>query len=474
MPSFTFWKSSKEDESRSPLLSDDATTNMVKLPASRNIDLNPGNQDSGVFLFEDEDLPPHSPGPSRSQSGRTVAPKDDFVKEIEQQGESNTTAFVQNATVRSPLLAREEENDEPPATMQEPTHLLSSERLPPPEHQPTEAESLCEKLVKHEDLTLSSRDRDSGVYLSDDERNVSETRPTSVVMSDEPLPSRTTSLSSKLAPSFKSATTPQRTESNARRLRRPAELNLSSTAATKPRTELEMRYDMMRNSKTQSKAALRSPTELLRERLNMSPKKKRHEEKVHVFTPPKATLNGCLMPGPGTQTDAFVSTSVRARTEAGGKPAWWCKFDKLVVFDGVEVQDDGELKIHTRTSKGLSIARRRGDMETIVIPMDCAHCQEMLNRHEWKYDMQVCKRSVCWDCKARCSWELEQERRSGEQQDDRASSRTDASRYRADSVLQDDHVQEEDLMRKVVIEQGLPKSPIEAVGGIEERLKTQA
>lgn len=192
-----------------------------------------------------------------------------------------------------------------------------------------------------------------------------------------------------------------------------------------------MRYDLIRNSKTQSKAALRSPTQLLQDRLNMSPKKK-DAEKVRVFTPPQATVNGCLLPGPGAQAQVFTSTSVRARTEAGGRPAWWCKFDKLVVFDGFE-QVDGESRPMTRTTKGLTIAKRRGDLETVVIPLDCTHCHEMLNRHEWKSDMRVCKRSVCWDCKERCKWEFEQEKMMTA-----ATPRTEANRDRADSVLQDE------------------------------------
>lgn len=162
---------------------------------------------------------------------------------------------------------------------------------------------------------------------------------------------------------------------------------------------------------------------------------------------------------------AFTSTSIRARTEAGGRPAWWCKFDKLVVFNGVDVDDDSKLKLRTRT-------RRRGDKETIIIPMDCAHCQEMLNRQECKYDMRVCKRSVCWDCKERCKWELEEEQSTSKRNVDVAATRTEASRNRADSVFQDGQLQDDDLWRKVGIEQGQPRSPIEIVGGIEERLES--
>jgi hypothetical protein len=120
------------------------------------------------------------------------------------------------------------------------------------------------------------------------------------------------------------------------------------------------------------------------------------------------------------------------------------------VFDGI----DAEHKIHVRTSKGLSIARRRGQTETVVIPMDCVHCQDMLKRREWTYDIQVCKRGVCWDCRERCKWEREQEIVELE-------SKKERERERADSVLQDDEVGE-DLMSH--------QSSIEGLEGIDERL----
>jgi hypothetical protein len=199
----------------------------------------------------------------------------------------------------------------------------------------------------------------------------------------------------------------------------------------------------------------------------MSPRKSTYalDETIRVFVPPQPSRDGCLLPGPASRSEAFTSTSVRARTE-NGRPAWWCKFDRLVVFDGMEDAGDGKLTVNTRTSKGLSIARRRGETETIVIPMDCAHCQEMLHRHEWKYDIQVCKRSVCWDCKERCKWEQEQDTLMRAKVE---FVRVEGNRVRADSVLQDDEMSEEDLMRRSGIEQDRPMSPTEAVGGIEER-----
>src|SRR5690242_19184869 len=57
MPSFAFWKSSKPDESQSPLLSDAAVKEelSVIIPnVSEAVELNPGNQDSGVFLYDDD------------------------------------------------------------------------------------------------------------------------------------------------------------------------------------------------------------------------------------------------------------------------------------------------------------------------------------------------------------------------------------------------------------------------------------
>ncbi|KAF1979553.1 hypothetical protein BU23DRAFT_446742 [Bimuria novae-zelandiae CBS 107.79] len=307
------------------------------------------------------------------------------------------------------------------------------------------------EIEKH---VSTASDRDSGVYLSDNEDLPASPRPSSF--------SSTRSLSTK--------STPQRPDSIAR-LRRPAELNLGFNATddpAKPRSELDLRFDLIRNSKNQNKAALRSPTQLLQDRLNLSPQKKQYEDKVRIFTPPKPMLNSCILPGPAVQMEAFTGTSVRARTEKSSRPAWWCKFDRLVVFDGAEEGNNGDLKFKTRTSKGLSVARRRGDIETVVIPMDCSHCQVMLNRREWKYDIQVCQRGVCWDCRERCRWEMEQER-VGADDEKTEDERTDANRVRADSVLQDEDAQEEELLAKIGIERR-PKTPTVMVGGIEERL----
>jgi hypothetical protein len=57
MPSFAFWKSSKPDESKSPLLSDAAVKaelSVIIPNTSKAVDLNPGSQDAGVFLFDED------------------------------------------------------------------------------------------------------------------------------------------------------------------------------------------------------------------------------------------------------------------------------------------------------------------------------------------------------------------------------------------------------------------------------------
>lgn len=300
----------------------------------------------------------------------------------------------------------------------------------------------------------TTSDRNSGAYLSDTDDLRASSRPTSL--------SSTCTLSKVSISQHNDAIA---------RLQRPVELNLgfhTTIDSQKPRSELDLRYDLIRNSQNQNKAALRSPTQLLNDRLNFSSKKVEITEKVRIFTPPKPTLNGCILPGPAFQMGAFVGLSVRARISKSNRPAWWCKLDKVVVFDGVEGSETGGFSFKTRSSKGLSVARKRGDFETIVIPLECLHCQEMLNRSEWKYDVQICRRGVCWDCKERCRWEMGQEVMV--MNDEKLNGvRADANRLRADSVLQDDEELEDKLPTKLDIEQRL-KTPTKKAGGIDERV----
>jgi hypothetical protein len=204
-------------------------------------------------------------------------------------------------------------------------------------------------------------------------------------------------------------------------------------------------------------------------------------------------LNDCILPGPAAQMAAFLGLNVQARTEKYGRPAWWCKSDKLVIFDGVvrgvtgDPEEHGGMKFLTRSSKGLSIARRKGDAEAVIIPLNCLHCQDMLRRTEWRYDVQVCKRGVCWECRERCRWEVENPVESvedaenlerivkvtggDEQNVTRQKDSSERNRDRADSVLQGQDMQEADLMAKVGMGTG-PQSLIEAMSGIVERSDT--
>src|SRR5690348_16428186 len=59
MPTFTFWKNPKLDEAKSPLLSNGETAEVFEIsaPSTKVLELDPGSQDSGVFYFEEADLP---------------------------------------------------------------------------------------------------------------------------------------------------------------------------------------------------------------------------------------------------------------------------------------------------------------------------------------------------------------------------------------------------------------------------------
>ncbi|KAF2272249.1 uncharacterized protein EI97DRAFT_437135 [Westerdykella ornata] len=214
--------------------------------------------------------------------------------------------------------------------------------------------------------------------------------------------------------------------------RRPAESNFPRpirSTETKPQSELEQRFEMMRNPQPQVRAALKSPTELLRDRLDLSPKKRAYE-RVRVFIPPRSMPGECILPAPNRLIAAFARGDVCARTERG-RPSWWCALDQVVVFDGMEAIESKDATVfRTRSSKGLRVAKRKSDLERINIPLECTHCWEILGRKKWIYDVRVCKRAVCWDCRERCRWIMEQEMTKCEDQDE-------VRRVRPDSVLQE-------------------------------------
>ena len=427
MPSFAFWKNKSDTQTPNapqPATVPDTIANASSIvlgEKKKSLDLNPTNADSGFFRFDENEssgtverqMPP---SPLRSTSpSLCIAPA----------AERRTHTFdPRRGSTEQEYRAQQAR----PVTL--PLERISNSRS-------TTGRLGSDATTKK---TTVASDRDSAVFVSDVEDSPARSRPTSLAMNENTTQPPKPSTTLTHTPSTKTLSLQPHIDATARRLRRPAELNLGTNSVadiSNPQSELEQRFAVIRNSKTQSRAALRSPTQLLEERLNAPFVKEKVEEKTHTFTPPRPTTNGCWLPNPGAQPNAFTSSSVRGRTQAHGRPAWWCKVDKLVVFDGMHMQDDGELKLHTRTSKGLSIARRRGDSETIVIPLDCSHCQEMLHRSEWKYDMRVCKRSVCWDCKERCKWEAEEEQKRASEDKDKKVAKPEGNRLRADSLMDD-------------------------------------
>ena len=314
--------------------------------------------------------------------------------------------------------------------------------------------------------------RDSGVWVSDSEDGSPRSQQSGFHTPSSASPASPISGFSRVRPMPKALRRPHAPSS----LTTAIPLNqAASSGSAKPKSELELRHDVIRNSSTQSRAALKSPTALLKARLKVSTKSSR-ENSEKTFTPPPRLVNGCLMPGPspageddGQQPQPFKGSNVRARTGLG-RPAWWCRFDRLVVFDGVHETASG-LRFLTRSSKGLSIARRCGESETVVIPMDCAHCRDMLRRDEWKYDVRVCRRGVCWDCRERCRWESEQEGEAqGASEQGRSTQENEHGSSQEDGLVgtsEDDRLA--DLRRNMGIEAEAGDGQ-DGYGGIEQRL----
>ncbi|KAL6156767.1 hypothetical protein ACJBU6_04357 [Exserohilum turcicum] len=442
MPAFAFWKNSRAEKGEEQLVTgkntrSNATAATEALGTAteivhKNLDLDPGNKDCGVFVFDQSSLepltlPPRVPLEKAAETacGEVERGSEDVQCDDELVDHLDLAALQETGE-------RDVEDTESlypaPLTPRRTTSIIATKR---------DVETSTALTISAPCSNLSS-----AVYTHEINTLASPSRPTSFTPVDA-----TTPPSPCTSGSPTKAASPQRHDSIVR-LRRPADLNLGTHPVSNtcsPRSELEQRHALIRNSKTQSKAALRSPTALLHDRLNLRAPQldtkttttttttTTNTTKPRVFAPPQAPENGCWLPGPKAQAQAFTSTSICARTEASQRPAWWCKFDKLVVFDGITTDAQGEPRMRTRTSKGLSVARRGGRLESIVIPLDCAHCQEMLKRHEWKYDMRVCERSVCWECTERCKWEAgEEEKRRTTQ-----TGKHEGNRIRADSVLQE-------------------------------------
>jgi hypothetical protein len=114
----------------------------------------------------------------------------------------------------------------------------------------------------------------------------------------------------------------------------------------------------------------------------------------------------CLFQSP----NPLESRNFRATT-LNGRPAWWCRFDNLVTFDGMSVDAlVGEDRPITRSSKGLAAANKYGQLLVVSLNIACAHCREVLGLKAWKYGTKVCQRRVCTACRAMCTQEWAKEK----------------------------------------------------------------
>lgn len=162
---------------------------------------------------------------------------------------------------------------------------------------------------------------------------------------------------------------------------------------TPAKSGLFLNHDINRSASIrESRPTPVSPSRLLHSRLNPQLDPKLRTESL---TPPP---EGCILPYP----HPFQASSIQGETN-NGTPAWWCSHDKLVIFDGITIDNKtGEPSALTRTSKGLKIATKDGTTEVAQLPLDCDHCKRLLGRDVWVFAAKVCPRSVCKDCKEIC------------------------------------------------------------------------
>ncbi|KAJ8105185.1 hypothetical protein OPT61_g10332 [Boeremia exigua] len=289
MPSFAFWKSAKPDETKAPLLSDAAVKEELSLiipNVSKAVDLNPGNQDSGVFLFDDDaqeipgDQTPivepastipelistHDDAPTQHSSS-----EESLLDISEPSPNSQSPALVPE--VSSPRISSDTssvvvERESVPEVDIEAEELPQTQTPVPEASSPTVSLSTAEPSQEHDDsppspsqhvspvpkelgpilsvektahaalvkVDTNVRNQDSAVYMADESSPAASpaaSRPSSIASIDNAALRRRVSSLSKPA-----TAAPQRTNSIAR-LQRPAELNLGFNSApdsAKPKT----------------------------------------------------------------------------------------------------------------------------------------------------------------------------------------------------------------------------------------------
>lgn len=122
--------------------------------------------------------------------------------------------------------------------------------------------------------------------------------------------------------------------------------------------------------------------------------------------PPTLVHSGCILLGPRRALQPLDVTSQTSARTPTGAPAWYCRHDKLVIFDGFRATGDGAAKLITRSSRGLDMARRNCSKMTIRVEVPCRHCQELLKRKTSAFERML-ECSVCKGCQDRCLMEWE-------------------------------------------------------------------
>jgi hypothetical protein len=130
-------------------------------------------------------------------------------------------------------------------------------------------------------------------------------------------------------------------------------------------------------------------------------------------SPPTPVDEGCILLGPRRTLNPFdVTRQIHAAT-TDGSPAWYCRHDKLVIFDGIrDNSGNGTSKLITRSSRGLDMARRNCPKTTIQVDIPCSHCQDLLKRKTWVFAERMLECRVCKTCQDRCWREWDKRNRS--------------------------------------------------------------
>lgn len=128
------------------------------------------------------------------------------------------------------------------------------------------------------------------------------------------------------------------------------------------------------------------------------------QEQIRQFNATKS-IESSQRPGCILSSNPEMMANLGGITPSG-LPVWWCRYDNMVIFDGMlKNHETGDWIPMTRSSKGLPISNIKGHAETALMDVQCNHCKTLLDLHVWRYSTKVCERSVCAGCKVRCRQE---------------------------------------------------------------------